>query len=80
MLAAQYAMVEQLDAAYKTNLMHSQIRVVTGRKRGNNPTTFIEDKEVISSWRKRRHYLGGTNILVSSIMTTEVIWQKSLRR
>ena len=31
---------EQLDAAHKTNL-----RLVTGRKRGRTPTTCIEDKE-----------------------------------
>ena len=44
-LAAQCDVIEQLDAAHKTNLMHSQIRLVTGRKRGSNPTTCIEDKE-----------------------------------
>ena len=37
-------------------------------------------RNAISSWRNRRYYLDGTNILVSSIMTTEVICQKSLRR
>ena len=45
MLEAQCDVIEQLDAAHKSNLMHSQIRLVTGRKRGRNPTTCIEDKE-----------------------------------
>ena len=45
MLASQCDMIEQLDAAHKSNLMHSQIRSVTGRKRENNPTTCIEDNE-----------------------------------
>ena len=54
MLAAQCDVID-LDAAHTSNLMHLQIRSVTGRKRG-------------------------TNILVSSIMTTEVIRQKSLWR
>ena len=29
-------MIEQIDAAHKTNLMHSHIRLLTGRKRGSN--------------------------------------------
>ena len=45
MLAAKCNVIEQFDVAHKTNLMHSQIRLVTGRKRGSNPTTCIEDKE-----------------------------------
>ena len=45
MLSAQCDVIEQLDAAHNTNLMHSQIRLVTGRKRGSNFTTCIEDKE-----------------------------------
>ena len=45
MLAAQCDVIEQLDAAHKTNLMHSHIRLVTGRKRGSNSTTCIMDKE-----------------------------------
>ena len=45
MLAAQCDVIEQLDAAHKSNLMHSQIRSATGRKCGSNPTTYIEDKE-----------------------------------
>ena len=45
MLAVQCDVIDQLDAAYKTNLMHAQIILVTGRKRGSNPTTCIEDKE-----------------------------------
>ena len=45
MLAAECDVIEQFDAAYKSNLMHSQIRLVTGRKRGSNPTTCTEDKE-----------------------------------
>ena len=45
MLASQCDVIGQLDAAHKTNLMHSQIRLVTGRKRVSNPTTCIEDKE-----------------------------------
>ena len=64
MLAAECDVIEQLDAAHKTNLMHSQIRLVTGRKHGSNPTTY---------------YLGGMNMSVTSKMTTEVICQKMLR-
>ena len=45
MLAAQCDVIEQLDTTHKTNLMHSHIRLVTGRKRGSNSTTCIEDKE-----------------------------------
>ena len=45
MLAAQCDVIEQLDVAHKSNLTHSQITSVTGRKRGSNPTTCIEDKE-----------------------------------
>ena len=70
MLAAQCDVIEQLDAAHKTNLMHSQIILMIGRKRGSNSTTY---REGISSWRKRRYYLVGTNILENSIITTEVI-------
>ena len=36
--------IEQPDAARKSNLMHSHIKLVTGRKRGNNTTACIEDK------------------------------------
>ena len=36
MLTEQCQVIEQLDAAHKSNLMHSQIKLVTGRKRGNN--------------------------------------------
>ena len=45
MLAAQCDVIEQLNSAHQTNLMHSHIRLVTGKKRGSNPTTCIEDKE-----------------------------------
>ena len=44
MLTEECQVIEQLDAAHKSNLMHSQIKLVTGRKRGNNTTTCIEDK------------------------------------
>ena len=44
MLTEQCQVIEQLDAAHKSNLMHSRIKLVTGRKRGNNTTTCIEDK------------------------------------
>ena len=45
MLEAQCDVIEQLDAAHKTKLMYSQIRLVTIRKREWNHTTCIEDKE-----------------------------------
>ena len=45
MLEAQCDVIDQLDAAHKSNLMHSQIRSVTCRKRGSNPPTCLEDKE-----------------------------------
>ena len=67
MLAAQCDVIEQLDAEHETHFMHSPIRLVTDRKRART-------REEISSWRKRRYYRCGTNVL-SSIMTTEVIWQ-----
>ena len=41
-LNEQCQLIEQLDAAHKTNLMHSQIREVTGKKRGSGTTTCIE--------------------------------------
>ena len=44
MLTEKCQVTEPLDAAHKSNLMHSQIKLVTGRKRGNNTTTCIEDK------------------------------------
>ena len=47
MLTEQCQVIVQLDAAHKSNLMHSQIKLVTGRKRGNNTTTCIEDKNGI---------------------------------
>ena len=65
MLAAQCDVIEQLDAALKTSLVYSQIRLVTCRKRGNNSTTCIEDKEgniimekenILSRWYE---YIGG---------------------
>ena len=64
MLIEQCQVIEQLDAAHKSNLMHSQIKLVTGRKRGNNTTTCIEDKngdiimekdEILSRWSE---YIG----------------------
>ena len=64
MLTEQCQVIEQLDAAHKSNLMHSQIKLVTGRKRGNNTTTCIEDKngdiimekdEILSRWSE---YIG----------------------
>ena len=45
MLTEQCQVIEQLDAAHRSNLMHSRIKLVTGRKRGNNTTTCIEDKK-----------------------------------
>ena len=64
MLTEQCQVIEQLDAAHRSNLMHSQIKLVTGRKRGNNTTTCIEDKnvdiimdkdEILSRWSE---YIG----------------------
>ena len=58
MLAAQCDVIEQLDAAHKTNIMHSQIRSVSGRKRGSNPTCIVdkegniimENDKILSQW------------------------------
>ena len=59
MLTEQCQAIEQLDTAHKSNLMHSQIKLVNGRKRSNNTTTCIEDKnwviimekdEILSRW------------------------------
>ena len=64
MLTEQCQVIEQLDAAHKSNLMHSRIKLVTGRKRGNNTTTCIEDTngdiimdkdEILSRWSE---YIG----------------------
>ena len=64
MLTEQCQVIEQLDAAHKSNLMHSRIKLVTGRKRGNNTTTCIEDKngdiimekyKILSRWSE---YIG----------------------
>ena len=64
MLTEQCQVIEQLDAAHKSNLMHSQFKLVTGRKRGYNTTTCIEDKkrdiimekdEILSHWSE---YIG----------------------
>ena len=64
MLTEQCQVIEQLDAAHKSNLMHSQIQSVTGRKRSNNTTTCIEGKngdiimekdEILSRWSE---YIG----------------------
>ena len=49
----------------KTNLMHSHIRLVTGRNVGATLLHASKIRKEISSWRKRRYYLGGTKILVS---------------
>ena len=59
MLIEQCQVIKQLDAAHKSKLMHSQIKLVIGRTRGNNTTTCIEDKnrdiimekdEILSRW------------------------------
>ena len=64
MLTEQCQVIEQLDAAHNSNLMHLQIKLVTGRKRGNNTTTCIEDMngdiimekdEILSRWSE---YIG----------------------
>ena len=64
MQTEQCQVIKQLDAAHKSNPMHSQIKLVTGRKRGNNTTTCIEDKngdiikekdDIISRWSE---YIG----------------------
>ena len=71
MLAAQCDVIEQLDAAHKSNLMHSQIRLVTGMKHGSNPTTCIDDKEgniiiekekILSRWYEYINELYNDNI------------------
>ena len=43
-LNEQCQLIEQLNAAHKTNLMHCQIKEVTGKKRGNGTTTCVEAK------------------------------------
>ena len=44
-LNEQCQLIDQLDAAHKTNLMHCQIKEVTGKTRGNGTTTCIEAKD-----------------------------------
>ena len=43
-LSEQCQLIEQLDAAHKTNLMYCQLKEVTGKKRGNGTTTCVEAK------------------------------------
>ena len=45
MLTAQCEKIEQLDAAHKSNQVHSQIRQATGRKQSACVTTCSEDKD-----------------------------------
>ena len=45
MLTAQCKKIEQLDAAHKSNQVHTQIRQDTGRKQSACVTTYIEDKD-----------------------------------
>ena len=68
MLTEQCQVIEQLDDVHKSNLMHSQIKLLTGRKRGNNTTICIVDKngDIII-------IIIGLNTLVSfTTMATEV--------
>ena len=52
MLTEQCQVIEQLDAVHKSNFMHSRIKLVTGRKRGNNTTIFVEiDKPCVGTTR-----------------------------
>ena len=44
-LNEQCQLIEQLDAVHKTNLMHCQIKEVTGKKRDNGTTTCVEAKD-----------------------------------
>ena len=44
-LNEQCQLIEQLDSAHKTNLMHCRIKEVTGKKRGNGTTTCVEAKD-----------------------------------
>ena len=44
-LNEQCQLIEQLDAAQKTNPMHCLIKEVTGKKRGNGMTTCVEAKD-----------------------------------
>ena len=43
-LNKQCQLIEQLDPAHKTNIMHCQIKEVTGKQRGNGTTTCVEAK------------------------------------
>ena len=76
MLTEQCEVIKQLDAAHNSNLMHSQVKLVTSRKRGNNTTTCIEDKNRDIIMERMRFYLAGLNTLVRfTTMTTEVTCQ-----
>ena len=44
-LNEQCQLIEQLDAAHKTNLIHCQIMEITGKKRDNGTTTCVEAKD-----------------------------------
>ena len=41
----QCNLIERFDAAHEINLMHAEIRQVTGRKRGITATTCMEAKD-----------------------------------
>ena len=44
-LNEQCLLIEQLDTAHKTNLIHCQIKEVTGKKRGNGTTTCVKAED-----------------------------------
>ena len=72
-LNEQCQLIEQLDAAHKTNLMHCQIKEVTGKKRGNGTTTCVEAKDGTIIMEKDK--ILGLNTLANYTMTTGVKYQ-----
>ena len=71
-LNEQCQLIEQLDAAHKTNLMHCQIKEVTGKKRGNGTTTCVEAKDGTIIMEKDKILIDGLNTLANYTMMTGV--------
>ena len=73
MLMEQCQLIEELDATHKTNLMHSQIRLATGKRQGSGTATCIEAKDGTIIMEKEDILLRWHEYMVNYIMIIEVI-------
>ena len=71
-LNEQCQLIEQLDAAHKTNRMHCQIKEVTGKKRGNGTTTCVEAKDGTIIMEKDKILDRWSEYIANYTMTTGV--------